>query len=81
VKAAEVMVVGQAARDPVVVVDALPGPSGAAHIHDQRELSGGMGANQAVGLAQLGVRVGLLAVVGEDRWSTRPVPATRSPAP
>jgi ribokinase len=57
------MVVGQAARDPVVVVDALPGPSGAAHMHDQRELSGGKGANQAVGLAQLGVRVGPAAAV------------------
>jgi ribokinase len=60
------MVVGQAARDLVVVVDTVPGPNGTARVQQRREMLGGKGANQAVGLSQLGVRVGLVAVVGHD---------------
>ncbi|GAA0456060.1 ribokinase [Paractinoplanes deccanensis] len=59
-------VVGQLARDVVLTVDELPevGSSGAAT--SRREQLGGKGANQAVALAQLGVRPSLVAVAGED---------------
>ncbi|GLY22110.1 PfkB family carbohydrate kinase [Micromonospora sp. NBRC 101691] len=62
----DVMVVGQVARDLVLQVDEVPDAGGTAPVRRRRELLGGKGANQAVGLAQLGVRVGLLGVVGED---------------
>jgi ribokinase len=59
-------VVGQLARDLVLTVDRLPeaGSSGAAG--GRREQLGGKGANQAVALAQLGVRPSLVAVAGDD---------------
>ncbi|MEV6491083.1 PfkB family carbohydrate kinase [Actinoplanes sp. NPDC051633] len=59
-------VVGQFARDLVLSVDRLPesGSSGAAT--GRREQLGGKGANQAVALAQLGVRPALVAVAGND---------------
>ena len=59
-------VVGQLARDLVLTVDELPeaGSSGAAT--GRREQLGGKGANQAVALAQLGVRPSLVAVAGDD---------------
>ena len=59
-------VVGQLARDLVLTVDELPeaGSSGAAT--SRREQLGGKGANQAVALAQLGVRPALIAVAGDD---------------
>ena len=59
-------VVGQLARDLVLTVDALPeaGSSGAAT--SRREQLGGKGANQAVALAQLGVRPALIAIAGDD---------------
>ena len=59
-------VVGQLARDLVLTVDRLPdaGTSGAAG--GRREQLGGKGANQAVALAQLGVRPSLIAVAGDD---------------
>ncbi|MEH0828355.1 MULTISPECIES: PfkB family carbohydrate kinase [unclassified Micromonospora] len=62
----DVMVVGQVARDLVLLVDEVPAASGTAPVRRRRELLGGKGANQAVGLAQLGVDVGLLGVVGDD---------------
>jgi ribokinase len=60
-------VVGQFARDLVLTVDRLPeaGSSGAAT--GRREQLGGKGANQAVALAQLGVRPALVAVAGDDQ--------------
>ncbi|MDR7274694.1 PfkB family carbohydrate kinase [Catenuloplanes atrovinosus] len=61
-----VMVAGQIARDLVLTVDKAPGGGEAADAHDRREMLGGKGANQAVALAQLGVDVGLLGVVGDD---------------
>lgn len=67
----DVMVVGQIARDLVLQVDEVPGPSGTATVRRRRELLGGKGANQAVALAQLGVRVGLLGVVGADGTGRR----------
>jgi ribokinase len=59
-------VVGQLARDLVLSVAELPGPGAAADAADRREQLGGKGANQAVALAQLGVRPRLVAVAGDD---------------
>lgn len=50
------VVFGQIARDLVLVVDAMPAASQSAGVHQRRELLGGKGANQAVALAQLGMR-------------------------
>ncbi|MEV4482475.1 PfkB family carbohydrate kinase [Micromonospora coxensis] len=69
--AVDVMVVGQIARDLVLLVDEVPAASGTAPARRRRELLGGKGANQAVGLAQLGVDVGLLGVVGDDEIADR----------
>lgn len=62
-----VVVVGQLARDVVLLVDRMPEPGSAAAVRMRRETLGGKGANQAVAFAQLGVHVGLVAVVGDDR--------------
>jgi ribokinase len=59
-------VVGQLARDLVLSIGELPGPGTAADAADRREQLGGKGANQAVALAQLGVRPRLVAVAGDD---------------
>lgn len=58
--------VGQMARDLVLVVDEVPGPGGTAPVRERREMLGGKGANIAVGLAQLGAPVELVGVVGDD---------------
>lgn len=63
----DVVVLGQIGRDLVLRVGALPDAGGAASATGRRELLGGKGANQAVALAQLGVPVGLVGVVGDDR--------------
>ena len=47
-------------------VDAVPDAGSAADVTARREQLGGKGANQAVALAQLGVRPRLVAVAGED---------------
>ena len=60
------VVFGQIARDLVLVVDAMPGAHQSADVYQRRELLGGKGANQAVALAQLGMRPVLAAVIGED---------------
>jgi len=60
------VVVGQIARDLVLVVDEVPGPGGTVPVRECREMLGGKGANIAVGLAQLGVPVALVGVVGDD---------------
>ncbi|WP_433249119.1 PfkB family carbohydrate kinase [Actinomadura nitritigenes] len=62
----DVCVVGQIARDLVLVVGEVPGPGGSARVRRRREMLGGKGANQAVGLAQLGMRPALAGVVGDD---------------
>ncbi|MFG2085301.1 MULTISPECIES: PfkB family carbohydrate kinase [unclassified Spirillospora] len=62
----DVAVVGQIARDLVLVVDDVPGPGESANVRRRREMLGGKGANQAVALAQLGVRPGLVGVAGDD---------------
>jgi len=50
----------------VLSVDAVPDAGSAADATARREQLGGKGANQAVALAQLGVRPRLVAVAGED---------------
>jgi ribokinase len=60
-------VVGQLARDLVLTIDGIPEAGASADAAERREQLGGKGANQAVGLAQLGVRPALVAVAGDDR--------------
>ena len=67
----DVIVFGQIARDLVLVVDAVPTASRSADVYQRRELLGGKGANQVVGLAQLGLRPALASVVGEDQVGQR----------
>ena len=62
---------GQIARDLVLVVDTMPGASQSADVYQRREVLGGKGANQAVALAQLGMRPALAGVVGEDQIGQR----------
>jgi ribokinase len=66
-----VVVFGQIARDLVLVVGAMPGAHQSADVYQRRELLGGKGANQAVALAQLGMRPVLAAVIGEDQIAQR----------
>ncbi|RKT54069.1 PfkB family carbohydrate kinase [Saccharothrix australiensis] len=61
-----VAVLGQIARDLVLVVPEVPDAAGTAPVLERREVLGGKGANIAVGLAQLGASTTLLGVVGED---------------
>jgi ribokinase len=62
-----VLVVGQIARDLVLAVPAIPDAGGSVPVRERAERVGGKGANQAVGLRQLGVeRVALLGVAGAD---------------
>ncbi len=60
-----VVVIGQIGRDLVLRTDGPPSASESTTVL-RDELLGGKGANQAVGLAQLGVPVALIGVVGED---------------
>jgi ribokinase len=62
----DVVVVGQVARDLVLLVDDLPDAGTSASVRERTETLGGKGANQAVSLAQLGASVGLVGVVGDD---------------
>ena len=61
-----IVVLGQIARDLVLVVDRVPDAGAAAGVRRRDELLGGKGANQAVALRQLGDDVALLGVVGDD---------------
>lgn len=61
-----VVVIGQIARDLVLRTDGPPAAGDSVTILRRKELLGGKGANQAVGLAQLGVPVALIGVVGDD---------------
>lgn len=67
----EIVVVGQMARDLVLVVDEVPGSGGTTPVRERREMLGGKGANIAVGLAQLGAPVALVGVVGDDDVGAR----------
>jgi ribokinase len=61
-----VVVVGQVARDLAVRIEQVPAAGRTVDVLTRREMLGGKGANIAVGLAQLGVEVTLIAVVGDD---------------
>lgn len=61
-----VVVVGQVGRDLMLRTRGLPPSGGSVPIDERGEILGGKGANQAVGLAQLGVPVSLVGVVGDD---------------
>lgn len=61
-----VVVIGQIARDLVLRTDGPPTAGDSVTILQRSELLGGKGANQAVGLSQLGVPVALIGVVGDD---------------
>lgn len=65
-----VVVIGQVGRDLVLRTDGPPSTGDSTEILRREELLGGKGANQAVGLAQLGVPVALVGVVGEDAAGT-----------
>lgn len=62
----DVVVVGQAGRDLVLAVEVLPAGGDSTSVHARGERLGGKGANQAVGLTQLGASVALVAVLGLD---------------
>jgi ribokinase len=64
--AVDIVVVGQVARDLVLEVPDVPGPGSAARVSRRKEMLGGKGANIAVAAAQLGGRVSLVGVVGDD---------------
>jgi ribokinase len=68
---APVAVVGQVARDLVLRVDDAPAAGDAVPVRQRRELLGGKGANHSVALAQLGVPVALVGVVGADEVGAR----------
>lgn len=61
-----VVVVGQIGRDLVVRTEGLPKSGGSTRIRQWCEALGGKSANQAVGLTQLGAKVALIGVVGND---------------
>ncbi|MBB5960207.1 ribokinase [Saccharothrix tamanrassetensis] len=61
-----IAVVGQIARDLVLVVPEVPDASGTVPVLERRELLGGKGANTAVGVARLGASAALVGVVGDD---------------
>jgi ribokinase len=61
-----VVVIGQIGRDLVLRTAGPPSASEATTVLQREEMLGGKGANQAVGLVQLGVPVALIGVVGED---------------
>ncbi len=67
---ADVVVLGQVGRDLVLEVEAMPDEGGSADVRARGELLGGKGANQAVGLGQLGLEPALVAVVGDDAPGT-----------
>ncbi|GAA1514126.1 PfkB family carbohydrate kinase [Dactylosporangium maewongense] len=60
------VVVGQLARDLVMVMERLPDVHASGAVRQRLEQLGGKGANQAVGLSQLGVATALVAVAGDD---------------
>ncbi|HEY3753192.1 MAG TPA: PfkB family carbohydrate kinase [Pseudonocardiaceae bacterium] len=74
----DVVVVGQVARDLVLLVDDLPEPGSSVSVREREETLGGKGANQAVSLAQLGASVALVGVVGDDTEADRVLDRARS---
>jgi ribokinase len=64
--APRITVVGQLARDLVLLVDQMPDEGTSGDVRLRREVLGGKGANQAVAVSQLGAHAALVAVVGDD---------------
>jgi ribokinase len=62
----DVVVIGHIGRDLVVQVDAIPEAGAGTPVAGRLEMLGGKGANQAVGLAQLGRHPALIGAVGDD---------------
>ncbi|WNG87779.1 PfkB family carbohydrate kinase [Mycobacterium sp. ITM-2016-00317] len=62
-----VVVIGQMGRDLVLRTAKWPAEGGSEPVLERLERLGGKGANQAVGLAQLGVPVSLVGVAGCDQ--------------
>lgn len=60
------VVFGQIAQDIAARVEDLPAPGASMSVPELRWLLGGKGANQAVGLRQLGGVVAVVGVVGDD---------------
>ncbi len=60
------VVLGQLARDLVLMTGELPEPGTSADVSRRIETLGGKGANQAVAVARLGAPVSLVAVAGDD---------------
>ncbi|WP_433271966.1 PfkB family carbohydrate kinase [Actinosynnema sp. CS-041913] len=73
-----IAVVGQIARDLVLVVPEVPGASGTAPVLERREMLGGKGANIAVDLVQLGASAAVVGVAGEDEVGGRLVEQLRA---
>jgi ribokinase len=65
-RALDVVVVGQVARDLALRVGHVPDAGSTAAVDERIEVLGGKGANQAVGMAQLGLAPALVGVVGDD---------------
>lgn len=74
----DVVVVGQVARDLVLLVDELPAAGTSVAVRERTETLGGKGANQAVSAAQLGVSVALVGVVGDDAEADRVLERARA---
>jgi ribokinase len=68
---ADVVVAGQLARDLVLVAEDVPEAGQSHPVRERREMLGGKGANQAVAVAQLGLRPALIAVAGDDEADSR----------
>ncbi|MDU0292074.1 PfkB family carbohydrate kinase [Saccharothrix longispora] len=62
-----IAVVGQIARDLVLVVPEVPPAGGSATVSERREMLGGKGANIARNAVGLGATAALVGVVGDDR--------------
>jgi ribokinase len=73
----DVVVVGQLARDLVLVIDDVPGAGQTRPVRLRREMLGGKGANQAVALVQLGMRPILVAVAGDDDTGSQMIAQAR----
>lgn len=63
---AEVVVVGHVGCDLVLLVDEEPRAGGTTAVRARKEMLGGKGANQALGLTQLGWRSAVIGAVGDD---------------
>lgn len=66
-----IAVVGQIARDLVLVVPEVPDAGATSPVLERREVLGGKGANIAVDVVQLGASASLIGVAGDDEIGDR----------